>query len=81
LEGVKQLHSGLPHGVARFTKLIGVRDSEFDPVNLCSHNVVRICSFARDVIPQRYLMCAHGDDALSVGLATDNRHTRRWSRN
>jgi len=33
LEGVEQLHSGLPHGVAWFTKLIGVLDGEFDPVN------------------------------------------------
>jgi hypothetical protein len=32
LKGVKQLHSGLPHGVARLTKLIGVLDGEFDPV-------------------------------------------------
>jgi len=33
LEGVKQLHSGLSHGVARFTKLIGVLDGEFDSIN------------------------------------------------
>jgi hypothetical protein len=33
LEGVKQLHSGLPHGIARFTKLIGVLDGEFDSIN------------------------------------------------
>jgi len=33
LEGVKQLHSGLPHGIGRFTKLIGVPDGEFDSVN------------------------------------------------
>jgi hypothetical protein len=33
LERVEQLHSGLPHGIARFTKLIGVPDGEFDPVN------------------------------------------------
>jgi len=33
LKGVKQLHSCLPHRVAGFTKLIGVPDGEFDPIN------------------------------------------------
>jgi hypothetical protein len=33
LEGVKQLHPGLPHGVAWFAKLIDVPDGEFDPIN------------------------------------------------
>jgi hypothetical protein len=33
LEGVQQLHPGLPNGVARFAKLFGVPDGEFDPIN------------------------------------------------
>ena len=33
LERVRQLHSGLPHGIARFTKLIGVSDGESDSFN------------------------------------------------
>jgi hypothetical protein len=33
LERVKQLHSGLPHGIAWFTKLIGVPDGESDSIN------------------------------------------------
>jgi hypothetical protein len=33
LESVKQLHTRLPHRIAGFTKLIGVSDGEFDPIN------------------------------------------------
>jgi hypothetical protein len=33
IEGVKQLHPGLPYGVAWFAKLFGVPDGEFDSIN------------------------------------------------
>jgi hypothetical protein len=33
LKAVKQLHSGLSHRIGGFTKLIGVPDGEFYPIN------------------------------------------------
>ena len=33
VEGVEQLHSGLPHGLAWFGELFGVSDCKFDSIN------------------------------------------------